>query len=102
MSSARTVFSHSPEAAVNVLSVGQVMVGASADVTMIFCVQDADRALGSSQAGGLLHSVAVQVMVVVPTGYPSFSARLSLRTPVTCTFVPVAVGGSTVTEASFE
>jgi hypothetical protein len=66
------------------------------------CVQEADRALGSSQSGGLLHSLAVQVIVVVPTGYPSLSERLSLRTPVTTTLVPVAVGALTVTEASLE
>jgi hypothetical protein len=48
-----------PELAVNDLLAGQVMVGASADVTVIVCVQLACR---------LNSSVAVQVMNVVPTG----------------------------------
>jgi hypothetical protein len=81
---------------------GQEIVGASGDVTMIFCVQVANRAFGSLQSGGLLHSVAVQVIVVVPIGYPSLNDLLSLRTPVTTTLLPVALGGLTVTEASFE
>ena len=51
-----------------VLLDGQEIVGASGDVTIMSCVHEAKRALGSSQSGGLLHSLAVHVIVVVPTG----------------------------------
>ena len=55
-------------AAGKVLFDGHEIVGASGDVTIMRCVQEAVRAFGSSQSGGLLHSAAVQVIVVVPTG----------------------------------
>ena len=54
--------------AVKVLLLGQEIVGAPLEVTTILCVQLAERANGSEQSGGSLHSLAVQVMVVVPTG----------------------------------
>ena len=49
-----------------------------------------------------MHSVAVHVMVVVPIGYGSLTARLSLRAPDTVTLVPVADGLFTATVASPE
>lgn len=78
------------------------MVGKSAEVTITRCVQEAVR---------LSESVAVQVMIVVPTGYGSVNSRLqgspisgwqslSLRVPLTDTPVPVAEGGVTATVAS--
>lgn len=68
---------------------GHEIVGASGDVTIMRCVHEAERALGSVQAGGSLHSDAVHVIVVVPTGYGSLNERLSFRTPLSTAFVPV-------------
>ncbi len=50
----------------NDLSAGQEIVGASGAVTITRCVQDAVR-----PGSPLMNSVAVQVMMVVPTGYGS-------------------------------
>src|SRR5882724_4834356 len=55
---------------------------------------------GSSHSGGSLHSLTVQVIVVVPIGYGSFTGRLSLRTPCNDALVPVKSGLSTGTVAS--
>ena len=52
-----------PEAAVNVLSDGQVMVGASGEMTLISCVQLAVRPP---------LSVTVQMILVLPIGYAEF------------------------------
>src|SRR5687768_6267595 len=46
-----------------------------------------------------LESVAVQVIVVLPSGYGSVRARPSLRMPCTVTPVPVALGVPGLTAA---
>jgi hypothetical protein len=50
----------------------QIVTGFSLSVTTIVCVQVDEL---------LWISIAVQVTVVVPTGYTAFNAALSLRTP---------------------
>src|SRR5882762_5757189 len=67
MTPAPATASHPPPALRFMSASGHWIVGASADVTITRCVQDAVRPLESE---------AVQVMIVVPTGYGSFNSRL--------------------------
>src|SRR5262249_55000240 len=69
---------HWPESVLMVMAAGAVRAGAWVSVTVTVWVQVAWPAA----------SVAVQVIVVVPTGYWSVSALPSLRTPVAGTVAP--------------
>jgi hypothetical protein len=90
ISASVAVYVH-PLLEVNVLLDGQLMVGASSDVTTIVCTQVAIRPNWS---------VAVQVMKVVPIGYGSVTGRSSLLSLLIITLLPVAEGVPTLTVAS--